>query len=351
MKLANRVAMAPMTRARAGVERIPNEMMVVYYVQRSGAGLIIAEAATVSPQANGWNETPGIYTDAMVEGWKRVTEAIHKAGSKVFLQLWHCGRASHPSFHGGKKHVAPSAVKINAEYIHTPNGKQPHETPRALETSEMPAVVEEYRLAAQRAKDAGFDGVEIHGASGYLLDTFLQSKTNLRTDEYGGSIENRYRLLGEVVSAVKSVWDSHRVGVRVSPNASYNDMGSPDYREQFTYAAARLDQQDLAYLHVVDGETFGLHEFGKPMTLSEFRSVFTGPIIGNGGYDKASAEAAIDDGRADMIAFGRPYISNPDLVERYRNNWPLALKAEVSDWYTPAGSKGYTSFPAYSENP
>ena len=350
MKLANRVAMAPMTRARAGKQRVPSEMMTEYYAQRSGAGLIISEATTISPQANGWNESPGIYSDAMVEGWKRVTGAIHQAGSKVFLQLWHCGRASHPSFHDGKKHVAPSAIKINAEYIHTPKGKEDHQTPRALETSELPGVVEEYRLAAQRGKDAGFDGVEIHGANGYLLDTFMQSKTNHREDAYGGSVENRYRLLDEVVSAVKTVWDSNRIGVRFSPNGAFNDMGSPDYREQFTHAAKQLDQHDLAYLHVMDGLAFGFHELGEPMTLAEFRKVFSGPLIGNCGYGKSTAETAVDGGQADMIAIGRPYISNPDLVDRYRNDWPLAPDAEVSDWYTPAGASGYTSFPTYSGN-
>ena len=349
MKLANRVALAPMTRSRAGVERVPNELMAEYYAQRSGAGLVITEATTISPQANGWNESPGIYSDAMVEGWKRVTESIHDAGSKVFLQLWHCGRASHPSFHDGEKHVAPSAIKINADYIHTPDGKQEHETPRALKTNELSVVVEDYRLATQRAKDAEFDGVEIHSANGYLLDTFMQSKTNHRTDSYGGSIENRYRLLSEVVSAVKTVWDSNRIGVRFSPNGAFNDMGSPDYREQFTYAAQQLDQHNLAYLHVMDGLGFGFHELGEPMNLAEFRDVFTGPIIGNCGYDKASAEMGVDEGHADMIAIGRPYISNPDLVERYRNDWPMAPEAEVSDWYTPGGAKGYTSFPAYSE--
>lgn len=350
MKLANRVALAPMTRARAGAERVPSQLMAEYYAQRSGAGLVISEATTISPQANGWNESPGIYTDAMVEGWKLVTDAVHQTGSKVFLQLWHCGRASHPSFHNGEKHVAPSAIKINAEYIHTPKGKEDHETPRALETNELPGVVEQYRLAAQHGKDAGFDGVEIHSANGYLLDTFMQSKTNLREDAYGGSIENRYRLLDEVVSAVKTVWDSNRIGVRFSPNGAFNDMGSPDYREQFTYAAKQLDQYDLAYLHIMDGLAFGFHELGEPMTLAEFRKVFSGPLIGNCGYDKATAETAVDEGHADMIAIGRPYISNPDLVDRYRNDWPLAPDAEVSDWYTPGGAKGYTSFTAYNKN-
>ena len=345
--LPNRVVLAPMTRARAGTNRVPTEVMAEYYTQRAGAGLLITEATTISRQANGWNESPGIYTDQMQAGWQHVVDSVHHAGAKIFMQLWHCGRASHPSFHGGDKHVAPSAIKIDAEYIHTPEGKQPHETPRALDQSELPGIVEDYRVAAQRAKAAGFDGIEVHSANGYLLDTFLQSKTNHRNDDYGGSIENRYRLLGEVVSAVATVFPSTRIGVRLSPNGNFNDMGSPDYREQFLHVADQLNQLDLAYLHVMDGLAFGFHELGDPMTLAEFREHFAGPLIGNCGYDQASAEAAIVSGDADMIAIGRPFISNPDLVARFQNDWPLNPEAEVSDWYTPAGRSGYTDFPTY----
>ena len=291
---------------------------------------------------------PKIYTDDMVEGWKQTTEAVHDAGGRVFLQLWHCGRASHSSFHGGDLAVAPSAIKINEEYIHTPVGKQPHETPRALETDELPAIVDDYRKAAQRAQDAGFDGVEVHSANGYLLDTFLQSKTNHREDDYGGSIENRFRLLREVLVAVTSVWPANRVGVRLSPNGVFNDMGSPDYREQFTYAAGQLDKVGLAYLHVMDGLAFGFHELGEPMTLAEFREVFSGPLMGNCGYTQETANTTIASGHADLISFGRPFISNPDLVDRFRNNWPLADDAEMSDWYSPQGESGYTDFPTYA---
>ena len=220
--------------------------------------------------------------------------------------------------------------------------------PRALETDEIPRVVEDYRRAAERAKTAGFDGVEIHGANGYLIDEFLQSKTNHRTDEYGGSIENRYRFLKEVVEAVTSVWPAHRVGVHLSPNGAYNDMGSPDYREQFTYVASQLDHFGLAYLHVVDGLAFGFHGLGEPMTLAEFRKVFHGPLIGNCGYTKETAERAIAEGYADLISFGRPFISNPDLVERFSNGWALAEPAPMSDWSSPTGAKGYTDFPPFS---
>ncbi|MEM9586608.1 MAG: alkene reductase [Planctomycetota bacterium] len=348
LPLANRVALAPMTRARAGQERVPNGIMAEYYTQRASAGLLLTEATTISPQANGWNQSPGIYTDQMQSGWKQVTESVHDAGGKIFMQLWHCGRASHPSFHDGKKHVAPSAIAIDAEYIHTPEGKQPHETPRALEASELPGIVDDYRLAAERAMAAGFDGVEVHSANGYLLDSFLQSKSNRREDDFGGSVENRYRLLGEVVQAVTTVFPSNRVGVRISPNGSYNDMGSENYREQFTYVARELDKLDLAYLHVMDGLAFGFHELGEPMTLAEFRQVFRGPLIGNCGYDQVTAEAAIAGGNADMIAIGRPFISNPDLIARFQNDWALNPNAEIADWYGPTGAKGYTDFPTHA---
>lgn len=349
LTLQNRIVLAPMTRSRAGKQRIPNPLMAEYYAQRSSAGLLITEATTISEEANGWNESPGIYTDEMVQGWKHVVDTVHGRGGVIFLQLWHMGRASHSSFHNGKPAVAPSAIKINEPYIHTPTGKQPHEVPRALETDEIPRVVADYRRAAERAKAAGFDGVEVHGANGYLIDAFLQSKTNQRTDQYGGSIENRYRFLKEVVEGVASVWPASQVGVRLSPNGSFNDMGSPDYREQFTFVASQLDAFGLAYLHVMDGLAFGFHELGQPMTLADFRKVFRGPLIGNCGYTQATAEEAIEGGNADLIAFGRPFISNPDLVQRFRNGWPLAEEAPVSDWYMPTGEKGYTDFPAYSQ--
>lgn len=348
LTLENRIVMAPMTRARAGKERIANELMAEYYTQRATAGLIITEATTISSQANGWNESPGIYTDEMVDGWKTVVESVHDTGGKIFLQLWHCGRASHSSFHDGNAAVAPSPVKIDGDYIHTPKGKEDYEVPRALETSEIPGLIEDYRRAAERAKQAGFDGVEVHSANGYLLDEFLQSKTNQREDQYGGNIENRYRLLGEVLDAVTSVWSPGRVAVRLSPNGAFNDMGSPDYREQFLYAAEQLDKVGLAYLHVMDGLAFGFHELGEPMTLDEFRQVFSGPIMGNCGYTQEEAEQKIASGNADLAAFGRPYISNPDLVSRFKNGWPLAEEADVSAWYTPAGAEGYTDFPTYS---
>lgn len=351
LTLPNRVVMAPMTRSRAGKERIANDLMAEYYVQRATAGLLITEATTISPQANGWNESPGIYTDAMTEGWKKTTSAVHQANGRIFLQLWHTGRASHSSFHDGELAVAPSAIKIDDDgYNHTPNGKEPRETPRALETDEIPGIVQDYRRAAERAKEAGFDGVEIHSANGYLLDEFLQSKTNHRTDRYGGSLENRYRFLDEVVHAVSEVWTPERVGVRLSPNGAFNGMGSPDYRETFLFVAKQLNQYPLAYLHAMDGTGFGFHELGEPVTLEEFRTVFDGPLMGNAGYTQESAEQAIAEGQADLIAFGRPFISNPDLVTRFAHGAELNPEADMAVWYSPVGAQGYTDFPALEAN-
>ncbi|MEG3927618.1 MULTISPECIES: alkene reductase [unclassified Microcoleus] len=349
LPLKNRVLMAPMTRARAGEARMPNALMAEYYTQRASAGLIITEATVVSTQANGWLNTPGIYSDEQGEAWKQIVTAVHAHETPIFMQLWHCGRASHSSFHQNNQlPVAASAIKINGEGIHTPVGKQPYETPRALETDEISLVVEDYRKAAERAKMAGFDGVEIHAANGYLIDTFLQTKTNHRTDSYGGSVENRYRFLKEIVEAIITVYPANRVGVRLSPNGVYNDMGSPSYREDFLYIAGQLNAYDLAYLHLVDGLAFGFHELGTPMTIGEFRDVFAGPLVGNCGYTQEQAETALSSKVADLIAFGRDFISNPDLVERFTNGWPLNPPAEVGVWYS-FGPEGYIDFPTYQE--
>ena len=342
--------MAPMTRCRAGEARMPNALMAEYYAQRASAGLIITEATVISTQANGWVNSPGIYSDEQGEAWKQVVTAVHAHETPIFMQLWHCGRASHSSFHENNQlPVAASAIKINGEGIHTPVGKQPYETPRALETDEISLVVEDYRKAAERAKMAGFDGVEIHGANGYLIDTFLQAKTNHRTDSYGGPVENRYRFLKEIVEAIITVFPANRVGVRLSPNGVYNDMGSPSYREDFLYFAEQLNAYDLAYLHLVDGLAFGFHELGTPMMIAEFRDVFTGPLIGNCGYTQEQAETALSSKVADLIAFGRDFISNPDLVERFTNGWPLNPLAEVGVWYS-FGPEGYIDFPTYQES-
>jgi len=336
-----------LTRSRAGVHRMANKMMAEYYSQRASVGLIITEATAISKQAIGWLNSPGIYTDEQAEAWKIVVSAVHAKGTPIFLQLWHCGRASHTSFHESEGlPVAPSAIKLEGDKIHTPIGNLPHETPRALETDEIPGIVEDYRAAAERAMRAGFDGVEIHAANGYLIDQFLQSKTNHRRDRYGGETENRFRFLEEIVLAILTVCPAGRVGVHLAPNGNFNDMGSPDFRETFLYVTRQLNRYKLAYLHILDGIAFGFHGLGEPMTLAEFRKEFNGPLIGNCGYTQETAEAAIQRGHADMISFGRPIISNPDLVERFANGWPLNPQADMKVWYS-FDAHGYTDFVRY----
>jgi len=346
-----RVVMSPLTRSRAGTERLANALMAEYYAQRASAGLIVTEATVISKQGIGWLNSPGIYSDEQADAWKQVVAAVHAKGAAIFLQLWHCGRASHSSFHEEEGlPVAPSAIRLEGDDIHTPIGKKPHETPRALATEEIPAIVEDYRRAAERARRAGFDGVEIHAANGYLIDQFLQSRTNQRTDRYGGTVENRFRFLDEIVQAILTVWPAGRVGVHLSPNGNFNDMGSPDFRETFLHAATCLSRYELGYLHVVDGLAFGFHELGQPMTLAEFRAAFTGPLIGNCGYTQETAEAAIRNHHADLVSFGRAYISNPDLVERFDHGWPLNPSADMSTWYT-FDEIGYTDYPFFDSQP
>ena len=350
LQLQNRVVLAPLTRGRAGAERLANPLMATYYAQRADAGLLISEATTVSAQGNGWVDSPGIYTDEQAEAWAQVTRAVHERGGRIFLQLWHCGRASHSSFLDGELPVAPSAIPIQGEGVHTEEGKLPHETPRPLETEELAGIVQDYVQAARRAQKAGFDGVEVHAANGYLLDQFLQTKTNQRTDAYGGDLEGRSRLLREVLEGVMQVYPAGRVGVRLSPNGVFNDMGSPDFRESNLELARLLEGYGLAYLHVLDGLAFGFHELGEPMRLSEFRAEFSGPLMGNCGYDAEAARTAIERGAADMISFGRPFIANPDLVERLRQGWPFA-EADPATWYkTDPPEKGYTDYPRYEAN-
>jgi N-ethylmaleimide reductase len=345
-RLKNRIAMAPMTRGRAGTGRVPNELMAEYYHQRASAGLLITEATVISKQGNGWIDSPGIYMDEMVEGWRRVTEKLKPTGTPIFLQLWHCGRASHSDFHNGELPVSASAVKLGGDQIHTPLGKKPYETPRALRVDEIEAIVNDYHRAAENAKAAGFSGVEVHGANGYLINQFLDSTTNLRDDQYGSSIENRFRFFREVLEAVLEVWPPEQVGARISPNGVFNDMGCDDFRELFLYVAAEIGKLNLGYLHIMDGLAFGFHQKGEPMTLAEFRPVFKGTIIGNCGYTQDEAEKRTREGHADMIAFGRPYITNPDLPERFKNGWPLNPAEDMSLWYTP-GPEGYTDYASF----
>lgn len=346
LSLPNRIVMAPLTRGRAGEQRVPNALMAEYYAQRASAGLIIAEATAVCPQGNGWVDAPGIYNDEQVKGWAQVVSEVHRNGARIVLQLWHMGRASHSIFHQGALPVAPSAIAIQGKEARTAQGNKPYEIPRALETEEIPGVIDAYVQAAIRAQDAGFDGVEVHAANGYLPDQFLQSKSNHRTDAYGGSIADRFRFLREIVEGCVQKLGADKVGVRISPNGSFNDMGSPEFVELFSYVAKELDAYPLAYLHVMDGLAFGFHEQGEAMTLRDFRSLFSRPMIGNCGYDFERAQAAIHEGVADLIAFGRAFISNPDLVERYRHGHPLASWEDNRHWYT-AGEQGYTTYPKF----
>lgn len=347
LTVKNRVAMAPMTRGRAGDSRIANELIAEHYFQRASAGLIITEATVVSEQGIGWIGSPGIYTKEMAEGWKLVTSKLAEAGTPIFVQLWHTGRASHSDFHNGELPVSASAVRLEGDGIHTPLGKKEYETPRPLTLGEIQQTIADYKQAAVYAKEAGFSGIEVHAANGYLINQFLDSKTNKRTDQYGGSVENRFRFLKEVLDAVLTVWPSSRVAVRLSPNGVFNDMGSPDFRETYQYVIEQLHSYNLGYLHVMDGLAFGFHGHGEPMTLAEIRKIYKGIIMGNCGYSKEDAEERLAKGEADLAAFGRPYITNPDLVERLQNGWPLAPADDMSHWYTN-GAEGYTDYPAYA---
>lgn len=333
--LANRVVMAPLTRGRAGTNRLANEYMREYYELRASAGLIITEGVAISPQGYGWYATPGLYNTEQRDSWKPVTEAVHKRGGKIFLQLWHMGRQSHSSFHNGNAIVAPSAIKVPGDGTvrDAEQNAVPYETPRALETEEIPGVVQDYANCAALAKEAGFDGVEIHGANGYLIDEFLQSATNQRTDRYGGPKENRFNFLKEIVEEVGKVFPYDQIGVRVSPNGVFGGMGSADNFESFTYYAEQLNKYGLAYLHLMDSTGFGFHNLDKQVTVFDVKKRFDGPVISNIGHTKDSAEGVIRSGAADLVAFGRLYLSNPDLVERFQNNWPVAEGAPYPDWY------------------
>jgi N-ethylmaleimide reductase len=347
LTLRNRLVMAPLTRARAGVERIPNALMVEYYRQRASAGLIISEATHVSEQGIGWVETPGIHTDAQVQGWRQVTEAVHQEGGKIYLQLWHTGRASHPDFQvNSALPVSASAIAANSD-AHTPLGKKPYVTPRALEIDEIPGVVQTYADATRRAQAAGFDGVEIHAANGYLIDQFIRDCSNHRTDAYGGSIPNRLRFLQEVTEAVVSAWSADRVGVRLSPTNPFNDMVDSNPVATFSAAAELLNGYGLAYLHVLEALPghflAGEGEFVTPY----LRKVFDGPLMVNGGYGRETGAEAIAQGEADLIAYGVPFIANPDLPERFRHNAPLN-SPDPATFYAP-GPEGYTDYPALAK--
>ena len=341
--LPNRIWMAPLTRCRAGLEHLPNALMAEYYAQRASAGLIIAEA-TMAMEGNSafWQE-PGIYSQAQVDGWRKVTDAVHAKGGKIFLQIWHGGRACHPALNAGKQPVAPSAIAIIDE-VHTPEGKLPYTEPRALHDDELPGIVTGFKQAAINAKAAGFDGVEVHGANGYLLDQFLRDGSNKRIGAYGGSIENRARLMLEVIAAVCEVWDSKQVGLRLSPLNSYNSMIDSDPIALITWLAKRLNDFNLAYLHIMRSDFFQAQQ-GDVMTPA--REHYKGLLVGNMGYSADEAAEAIASGKLDAVAFGVPFLANPDLPARFKLGTPLNA-ADSSTFYT-ADAKGYTDYPALAD--
>ncbi|MCW8831545.1 MAG: alkene reductase [Gammaproteobacteria bacterium] len=338
--LPNRIVMAPMTRNRAGEGNVPQPLNVTYYQQRASAGLIITEGSQISPEGVGYPATPGIHNDVQVEGWKAVTRAVHDRGGHIFLQLWHVGRISHPSLQpDGHVPVAPSAIKPDGEAA-TYDGMQPFVRPRELMNVELPAIVADYVNAARKAMQAGFDGVEIHAANGYLLDQFIRDGSNQRDDDYGGSIKNRIRLLREVVEAVCKAIGSKKVGVRISPENSFNSMHDSDPQNTFNAVTDMLNSFNLAYLHVLEGDMMnGNHA----LDYKQIKSRFAGPYMANCGYDFERATQAVKTGSADLVSFGIPFISNPDLVERLKTGAELN-PADATTFYG-GDEKGYTDYP------
>ncbi len=335
VSLANRIVMAPMTRTRAAPGRVPNDLMRLYYAQRATAGLIISEATSVSPLGVGYPDTPGIWCKAQVQGWQSITRAVHDKGGKIFLQLWHVGRVSDPEYLSGEIPVAPSAVAC-AGQVSLLRPKRDYVVPRALHTDEIHRIVADFGVAARNAQSAGFDGVEIHGANGYLIDQFLHDGSNRRTDEYGGSIRNRSRFLLEIVDACVGVWGPGRVGVHLSPRGDAHDMQDSDPRSLFLHVAGELGHRRLAFLCLRE-------RLAEDSLMPEIRRAFGGPVIANERFDQALAEQVLREGTADAVAFGKAFISNPDLVARMRTGEPLA--AWDSSTFYGSGVHGYTDYP------
>ena len=356
VKLSHRVVMAPLTRSRAEAPGgVPGSLMQEYYTQRaSEGGLIIAEGTSISPGARGWLGAPGLYSDAHVGGWRKITDAVHAKGGFMFAQLWHTGRSSHVSVTEGQEPVSASVTPAYwqdaSNLTSTPAGWLQPSPHRALELSEIAGVVEEYRAAAARAKAAGFDGVELHGANGYLPDQFLQNGSNKRTDAYGGSIEHRTRFMLEVIEAMSSVWGRDRVAVRIGPDGHWNSMSDSEPSVLFAYLVARLNEMSLAYLHIIEPRVRGnvvVAEGQAAIAAEQLRAIFTGRIIAAGGFEPASAEAIIQQGTADLVAFGRYFVSNPDLVDRIRNQSPLS--AYDRDTFYTFDAHGYVDYPVYGK--
>ncbi len=339
LALPNRLVMAPLTRCRSSAGRVPNALMRDYYVQRASAGLIISEATSVTPMGVGYPDTPGVWSDEQVEGWKQIARAVHEAGGRIMLQLWHVGRVSHPIYLDGAQPVAPSAIAV-ADHVRLLRPKQPYPVPRALDTEEIPGIIEAYRLGAENAKRAGFDGVEIHGANGYLLDQFLQDSTNKRTDRYGGSIANRARLMLEVTDAVVEVWRPGRVGMHLAPRGDAQSMGDSDPRASFGYVARELGKRGIAFICA--------RERQSPDSLGPYlKKEFGGVYIANENFNLETAEAVVAAGEADAVAFGKLFIANPDLPERFRRRTPLN-EPNPATFYTQ-GPEGYIDYPALAE--
>lgn len=338
LEIPNRIILAPLTRTRAVENRTPNALMAEYYVQRASAGLIITEATSVSPKGVGYPRTPGIWSEEQVRGWSSVTEAVHRAHGRIFLQLWHVGRMSDPLYLNGELPVAPSAIAPKG-HVSLVRPEKPFVTPRALLTEEIPDVVEAYRVGALNAQRAGFDGVEIHGANGYLLDQFLQDSTNKRSDQYGGSVENRARLLLEVIDAVSSIWGPGRVGMHLAPRGDAHDMGDSNPRETFTYVASELKKRQIAF--ICARESLGENRLGPLL-----KETFGGVYIVNEGFAKESAQQVLSSGEADAVAFGKLFIANPDLPERFKQN--ASLNSPDPATFYSDGAKGYTDYPFLS---
>jgi len=336
LHLPNRIVMAPLTRARAGATRIPNALMAEYYTQRASAGMILSEATSVTPMGVGYADTPGIWSPAQVNGWKLITESVHKAGGRILLQLWHVGRISDPMFLEGALPVAPSAIAA-AGHVSIVRPLKSFVTPRALELEEIPAIIEAYRKGAENAKLAGFDGVEIHGANGYLLDQFLQDKTNHRTDGYGGPVENRARLMLEVTDAVISVWGADCVGMHLAPRGDAHDMGDSDPAATFGYVARELGRRRIAFICAREG-------LGENRLGSQLKKAFGGVFIANEKFNLETGNELLAKGEADAVAFGVPFIANPDLPVRFAQGAPLN-EPDPSTFYA-SGSHGYTDYPA-----
>ena len=335
LALPNRIIMSPLTRCRASQGRVPNALMAEYYTQRAAAGLIISEATSVTPMGVGYPDTPGIWSAAQVEGWRWVTDAVHNAGGRMLLQLWHVGRISDPAYLDGRQPVAPSAIAA-AGNVSLLRPKKAFEVPRALDTNELPAIVEAFRKGAENARKAGFDGVEVHGANGYLLDQFLQDSTNHRTDDYGGSIENRARLLLEATDAAVSVWGPGRVGVHLAPRGDAHDMGDSDPAATFGYVATQLGNRGIAFICTRE-------HFNAPALTPALKQAFGGCLIANEAFTRETATAALRDGVADAVAFGKLFIANPDLVTRFRQDAPL--NPLDMDTLYGGGTHGYTDYP------